>query len=101
MEKSHLTFRQEIVLVLVSTAAGLAIVAAQWWTLQPPPVREQIRGETARWLHRVTAARARRQAQIAQVEEIVTGRRSLRYLSALGLGLLRDLAVGELERMKP
>ena len=101
MEHKQLTFRQEIALVLISSAAGVVLVWSQWWAMQPGPVREEMRAETARWLHNRAARLSWAQGQAGMGEELVTGRRSPRYLFALGLGLLRDLAIGELERMKP
>ena len=100
VEHKGLTFRQEVALILVSSAAGMALVLAQWWSMQPLALRQEMRAETARWLHRQTAGRAWRQGHAGMGSELVTGRRSPRYLAALGLGLLRDLAIGELERMK-
>jgi hypothetical protein len=59
-----------------------------------------MRAETARWLANRAARLSWLQGRAGIAEEASTGRRSPRYLMALGLGLLRDLAIGELERMK-
>ena len=90
-------------LLVQAVAVGLVVAANTYtiWLSLPPQQRYWIRLRVTDTFRSLTARLAWREGHAGMGEELKTGRRSVRYLGAWGLGLLRDAAVGELERLKP
>ena len=84
-------------LVLGATAA--AQIAVIWLSL-PPQQRYWIRLAVLGKLRAATARLAWLEGRAGMAEEIQTERKSVRYLSALGLSLLREYADQTLEDMR-
>ena len=90
--------------VAVQVAAVLATAGLQAWAIWvtlPPQQRYWIRLRAMDTCRRVAGRMAWSEGHAGMGEELRTGCKSVRYLGAWGLGILRDAAVGELERMKP
>ena len=101
MHESRDMRKGEVAVQVAAIVATAGLQAWAIWVTLPPQQRYWIRLR-ATDICRSTAARlAWREGHAGMGEELSTGCRSVRYLSAWGLGILRDAAVGELERMKP
>jgi hypothetical protein len=90
--------------VAVQVAAILATAGLQAWAIWvtlPPQQRYWIRLRAMDTCRRIAGRVAWSEGHAGMGEELQTGRKPVRYLGAWGLGLLRDAAVGELERMRP
>lgn len=87
----------QVALVVVTAAANVTVI----WLSLPPQQRYWIRLEALGWLRSTGYRLAWREGHAGMGEELSTGRKSARYLSAWGLGIARDWAVGQLEAMRP
>jgi len=87
----------ELLVILTSTAAQCWII----WLSLPPQQRYWIRLRVMGKARQLAGRRAWLEGHAGMGEELQTGRKSVRYLTAWGLGLMRELAQGELDRMKP
>jgi hypothetical protein len=86
--------------IIVSAVATLLTVGVAAYAQAAPDERRQVRFSTASWLMRVTGRRAWLLGREGIAEEAESGRESPRYFWAWMLGLLREFAAGELERLK-
>jgi hypothetical protein len=93
--------RAQIAVELVSLALSLAGMAAAVWFTLPPQQRMWIRLAVAGRVRSSAATMAWNMGHRGMAEEILTGQRSIRYLVAWGLSMVRDRASSALEAMRP
>lgn len=93
--------RAQLAVELLSLVVSLAGMAAALWFTLPPQQRMWIRLAVAGRVRSSSAATAWRMGHQGMGEEIATGQRSILYLAAWGLSMVRDRASQALEAMRP
>lgn len=101
MEREQQREARDVAVQMAALVTGAALQAWVIWLSLPPQQRFWIRLEALGWLRRVTGRAARAEGHAGMGEELSTGQRSARYLSAWGLGIAREWAVQRLEEMRP